>query len=541
MLSLVIKGGTVVDGTGQPAYRSDIGIQDGKIVTVGRLHTRQAHRTFDADGLVIAPGFIDIHSHSDFTILVNPRAESKVRQGITTEVIGNCGITAAPIADTHRGELLDFLSMTLGMNGIESLVHDWCSFRDYLDRLRRHPLGVNVAPLVGHTTLRIAAMGAGNRPATQEETVGMEALLDRCLQEGALGLSSGLEYPPALFSAREELIALGRVVASHDGLYASHVRSEDLGLWEGIAEAVQVGEQSGCRVEISHLKLGGMSNWGEAPRLLAYLDAARERGVQVAWDQYPYIAWGSSLIDYLPHSLVADGRDALTRRLTDEPTRQAIRNEINEAVRQGQHPLCAAPWEAVRIALVESSHNRRLEGLTIAEIATIRNQDPLDVVFDLLADERGAVKTLVFCVSEEDIRSIMQHPVTAIATDGRAVAPYGVLARGRIHPRYYGTFPRVLGRYVREESLLSLESAIRKMTLLPARRVGLAGRGCIAPGMAADLVIFDPASVCDRATFENPHRYPVGIVWVLIGGDVIIDHQEHTGALHGQVLLHGHR
>ena len=536
MLDTIIMGGTVVDGTGQPAYRSDIGIQGGKIVTLGRLDTRHAHRSFDADGLVVAPGFIDIHSHSDFTILINPRAESKIRQGVTTEVVGNCGISAAPVVDTRRSNLLDFLSVTLGVVGTEALAWDWRSFGDYLDHLRRHLLGVNLAPLVGHTTLRIAAMGTADRPATQEEIAIMEALLARCLQEGALGLSSGLEYPPASFSTREELIALGHVLASHNSLYASHVRSEDLGLWESLAEAVEVGEQSECQVEISHLKLGGVSNWGEAPRLLAYLDAARERGIDVAWDQYPYVAWGSSLIDYLPHWVGADGRDLLSQRLSDEPTRQAIRTEIDEAVRQGQHPLCAAPWEAVRIALVESTHNQPLEGLTIAEIATARNRDPLDVVFDLLADERGAVKTLVFCVSEQDIRTIMQHPLTAIATDGRAVAPYGVLGRGKIHPRYYGTFPRVLGRYVREENLLNLESAVHKMTLLPAQRIGLADRGRVAPGLAADLVVFDPSSICDRATFEDPHQYPVGIVWVFISGNLIFDHQEHTGALCGQVL-----
>jgi N-acyl-D-amino-acid deacylase len=536
MFQLIVKGGTVVDGTGKPACVTDIGIQAGTIAALGRLDVCQAERSLDAKGLVVAPGFIDIHSHSDFTILINARAESKIRQGITTEVTGNCGITAAPLPDAHRRELLDFLSMTLGIAGSEALAWDWRSFGDYLDHLRQHPLGINLAPLVGHTTLRIAAMGAANHPGTDKELAAMEALLDRSLDEGAFGLSSGLEYPPASYSTTEELIRLGRVVARHGRFYASHVRSEDLALWEAIAEAVRVGEESGCQVEISHLKLGGVSNWGQAPRLLAFLEAARGRGVEVAWDQYPYVAWGSSLIDYLPHWVAEDGRQALAERLGDGATRQAIRAEIEAAVRQGRHSLCAAPWDTVRIALVQSAPNRALEGRTIAQIAAEQNRDPLDVVFDLLAAEKGAVKTLVFCVSEEDIRTIMQHPLTAIATDGRAVAPYGVLGRGMTHPRYYGTFPRVLGHYVRQEKLLSLESAIHKMTLMPARRIGLHDRGRIAPGMVADLTILDPATIQDRATFERPHEYPAGIAWVILAGQVVIEQGEHTGKMCGQVL-----
>lgn len=536
MLQLIVKSGLVVDGTGRPGRRSDIGIEEGKIVALGHLDGCQAHHTVDADGLVVAPGFIDLHSHSDFTIMLNPRAESKIRQGITTEVIGNCGITAAPLTSDHRQELLDFLSMTLGVAGTESLSWDWSSFAEYLDRLRQQPLGVNLVPLVGHSTLRIGAMGSERRQPTAQEMATMEELLERCLEQGAFGLSSGLEYPPAAYSTVGELVSLGRVVAKHDSLYASHVRSEDLDLWQAIAEAVQVGERSGCRVEISHLKLGGVQNWGQAERLLASLDAARERGVEVTWDQYPYAAWGSSLIDYLPHWVAADGRDVLALRLGHEPTRQAIRAEIDEAVRQGRHPLCVAPWDTVRIALVESAANQALEGRSIAEIAASKDRDPLDVAFDLLRAERGAVKTLVFCVHEEDVRTIMAHPLTAIVTDGRAVAPYGVLGRGRTHPRYYGSCPRVLGHYVREEKVLSLESAIHKMTLLPASRIGLADRGRIAPGIVADLVAFDPASIRDRATFQDPHRYSTGVAWVLIDGERIVDSGEHTGAMRGKVL-----
>jgi N-acyl-D-amino-acid deacylase len=299
---------------------------------------------------------------------------------------------------------------------------------------------------------------------------------------------------------------------------------------------VRIGKESGCRVEISHLKAGGLGNWGKAPQLLAYLDAARERGVEVAWDQYPYTDWGSGLIDYLPRWVAADGREKLAERLRDESIRKIIRAEIERDVQSGQHPLCVAPWDIVRIALVESPDNVPLEGKSVAEIAAEQGRDPCDVAFDLLADEKGAVKTLVFCISEDDVRTIMQHPLTVIATDGRAVAPYGILGRGKTHPRYYGTFPRVLGRYVREEKLLSLESAIHKMTLMPAERMGLWDRGRIAPEMVADLVIFDPATVCDEATFQHPHRYPTGITNVIVGGQVVIHEGQHTGKLCGHIL-----
>lgn len=536
MLQLVIGGGQVIDGTGEQGFRADVGIRDGRVEVIGQLAAEEAENSIAADGLVVAPGFIDIHSHSDFTIMINPRAESKIRQGITTEVTGNCGATAAPMSDAHRQEALDYLSTTLGIGGSESLAWDWTSFGDYLDHLRRRQLGVNLAPLVGHATLRIAVMGATDRPPTEEEMVAQEELLDRCLSEGAFGMSTGLEYPPDAYSTTEELVRLGRVLARHEALYATHIRGEAQTLFEAVGEAVRIGEESGCRVEISHLKAGGLGNWGKAAQLLAYLDTARERGIEVTWDQYPYTAWGSGLIDYLPRWVAADGREKLAERLRDGSSRQAIRMEIERDVRKGQHLLCTAPWETVRIALVESPDNVPLEGKSVTEIAAEQHRDPYDVVFDLLAVEKGAVKTLVFCINEGDVRTIMRHPLTVIATDGRAVAPYGILGRGKTHPRYYGTFPRVLGHYVREENVLSLESAIHKMTLMPAERIGLCDRGRIAPGMVADLVVLDPATICDKATFREPHQYSAGIVSVIVGGEVVIDEGDHTGKLCGQIL-----
>jgi N-acyl-D-amino-acid deacylase len=535
-LQLAICRGKIVDGTGKSALRADLGIRDGRIIAVGDLGREKAERTIDAEGLVVAPGFIDIHSHSDSTILINRRAESKIHQGVTTEVIGNCGLTLAPLSNTHRRELQDYLSTTLGISEAEVSNWDWTSFGEYLDHLRREPLGINLAPLVGHGTLRVAVMGMANRAPGKTEMVTMENLLDRCLREGAFGMSTGLEYPPDAYSTTEELIRLGRVLAQHQAFYATHIRGEDQTLFEAIAEAVHIGKKSGCRVEISHLKAGGVGNWGKAPQLLDYLDKARERGVKVGWDQYPYTAWGTGLIDYMPQWVAADGREKLAARLRNEEIREAVKEEIAEAVKEGRHLLCAIPWEAVRIALVGTRGNKPLEGKNIAEIAAEKKQGPLDVVLNLLVEEKGAVKIVAFGISEDDVRTIMKHPATAIGSDGRAVAPYGALGRGKIHPRYYGTFPKVLGHYVREEKLLGLEEAIRKMTSLPAERMGLSNRGRIAVGAAADLVIFDGAAIIDKATFSKPHQYPEGIIDVIIGGQIVVHKGKHTGAMVGQVL-----
>lgn len=533
---LLIKGGTIIDGTGKPAFRGDVGVCDDKITAVGDLSGSEAAETIQAGGLVVTPGFIDIHSHSDFTIMFNRRAESKIHQGVTTEITGNCGLTAAPLSEEHRQEMLDNLLTTLGISGAESLPWNWYSFGDYLDHLRTEPLGVNLAPLVGHATLRIAVMGADDRAPTEQEMAAMEELLDRCLGEGAFGMSTGLDYPPDSYSRTSELIRLGRVLARRDAWYTSHIRGEAQTLFQAVDEAIRIGEESGCRVEVSHLKAGGMMNWGKASQLLARLDQARNRGVRVTWDQYPYTAWGSGLVDYIPDWVGAGGREKLAERLRDKAVRKEIRAEIEREVRQGTHHLNAAPWDRVRIALVQSPENIPLEGKSIAEIAEEQNRDPFDVTFDLLADEKGAVKTLVFCMDEDDVKTIMQHPVTAIATDGRAVAPYGILGKGKTHPRYYGTFPRVLGRYVREEGLFSLETAVYKMTRMPAERMGLRDRGLIAAGMAADLVVLDPETIIDKATFQDPHQYPDGISKVIVAGRVVVDGGEHTGRLCGRIL-----
>jgi len=536
MFQLIIKGGNIIDGTGKPAFRGDLAVRDGKIVAVGDVASEEAEKTINADGLTVAPGFIDIHSHSDVTILANARAESKIHQGVTTEVIGNCGLTLAPLSDARRQELRDYLSTTLGTSGIKTLRWDWTSFGEFLDLIRREPLGINLVPLVGHGTIRVGVMGMENRPPTEGEMKVMEDLLDRCLVEGAFGMSTGLDYPPDAYSTTEELIRLGRVLARRGAVYASHIRGENETLFESIAEVIRIGEESGCQVEVSHLKAGGRSNWGKAPQLLKLLDEAHEHGVNIGWDQYPYTAWGTGLIDYIPQWVGNDGREKLVERLRDKATRQTIKEEITRGIKEGRHPACAAPWEEVYIAVVETGKNAPLEGKSIAEVAAEWQQDPIDTVLNLLADERGAVKIIVFGISGDDVETIMRHPMTAIASDGRAVAPYGVLGKGKIHPRYYGTFPRVLGHFVREERVLRLEEAVRKMTSLPAERMGLNDRGRIAVGAAADLVIFDPETIIDKATFKDPHQYPEGIADVIIGGQVVVHNGEHTGVMGGEIL-----
>jgi N-acyl-D-amino-acid deacylase len=364
----------------------------------------------------------------------------------------------------------------------------------------------------------------------------MEGLLEKSLEQGAAGMSTGLEYIPDALCHTDELIQLCRVIERNNKLYASHIRGESHTLFPAVDEAIRTAEMSGCRMEISHLKLGGKFNWGKTDQLFALLDKAVSRGVRLSWDQYPYTAWGTGLADYIPRWVQQAGYQKLIENLSQKSTRKQIRREIEKAIEIGTHAYNTAPWENVQIAMVKSSKYKFAEGKSVAKIATALGLDPLDFIFDLLIAEKGSVPTLVFCMDEEDIKTIMKHPLTIIASDGRAVADYGALHTGSCHPRYYGAFPRVLGKYVRDEKVLSIETAIQKMTSMPAKIMGLGNRGTLAPGMIADITIFDPKTVSDMATFESPHQYSKGIEKVILSGNIIIDQGVHTNKLAGQVI-----
>ncbi|MGY4706567.1 N-acyl-D-amino-acid deacylase family protein [Candidatus Bipolaricaulota sp. J31] len=525
----VIADVRIVDGTGSPWFHGWIGIKDGRIVKVGRGSPGKGHQTLKGRGLVACPGFIDIHGHSDLTLLLNPTAESKVHQGVTTEVIGNCGYSLAPLTERSLKEL----RATAGRLGQE-VSWDWRGFGEYLARLGRTSL--NVAPLVGHGTVRLAVLGPEDRDPTPEELAEMERLVNMAMEEGAFGLSTGLIYPPGCFAGTEELTALARAARRHSGLYSTHIRGEGDTLVEAVREAIRIGEEAGVRVQISHHKAVGERNWEKVKETLRLMEEARARGVDVACDVYPYHASSTTLTACFPPWAHRGGLEELLRRLGDPAAREEIRRSIFEDA-GWENFLRQGHWENILISGVRTERNRDLVGKSLQEIARLRSEDPFDALCDLVLEEEGDVSMVVFEISPEDVRHVLGHRLSCVGSDGLCLSPQGPLGEGKPHPRSYGTFPRVLAKYVREEGLFPLEEAIRKMTSLPARRIGLWDRGLIAPGFAADIVVFDPERVADQATFEEPHRFPVGIEHVLVNGEPVVERGEHTGAMPGRVLV----
>ena len=543
MLDILIKNGVVVDGTGKPAFKADVGIAAGRIAVVAEDIEQEAKRTIQAQALHLAPGFIDPHTHSDLTLLVNPRAESKIRQGVTTEVIGNCGSSPAPLLGATVEE---------AQAAAKSVDLDvtWASMAEYLERLRQSGIAVNVVPLVGHNTVRGAVLGFDDVQPTTEQQAEMEQLVAEAMEQGARGLSTGLFYPPGFYARTEEVIGLARVAARRGGIYATHVRSETDRLFEAVAEAIEIGKQAEIRVQISHVKLEGYRNWEGADRLLAMLEDADSRGtalpvpsavegsaaegVRVGCDQYPYTAGVSWLAYILPYWAQAGGARAVGERLNDPEVRARLRKDWQENRAEWENRGGMRDW--TDILITDCTPRPDVQGKNIAEIAADEGKDPLETALDLIVVSEGQVECVCFGQLEDNVRILMRHPLVVVGSDGDALAPYGVLARGKPHPRNYGTFPRVLGRYVREEKVLSLEEAVKKMTSVTAERFGLSDRGVIREGAWADLVLFDAQTVADRATYTDPHQYPEGIPYVVVNGVVVIDQCEHTGALPGQVL-----
>ena len=536
MYDIIIKNGQLIDGTGKPAFQSDIAIKDGKIVKIETSIVDDSHETIDASNHVVCPGFIDIHSHTDATITTNSRAESKIRQGVTTEVVGNCGMSAAPLTVDFMEEVRNHLIINSDFGKPDEIGVEWVSFAEYVKFLTKLPLGINLMPLVGFGTLRSAVMGVKTGSPSETEMQAMEDLLELSIDQGAAGLSTGLEYVPDCHMKTEELIRLCGVLKRKNKLYATHIRGESQTLFPAIKEAIRTGEESGCKVQISHLKLGGKPNWGKTKELFDILESALARGVRLSWDQYPYVAWGTGLVDYIPSWVISDGHEKMIEYLSDAQTRERIRQEITVEIENGDHAYNTAPWENVQIAMVRSEKYKDIMGKRISAIADQLNVDPLEFVFDLLIHEKGSVKTLVFCMAEEDIKTIMAHPRTIIASDARALATYGELHKGSTHPRYYGAFPRILGKYVRDEKVILLETAIKKMTSMPAQILGLDTRGTLALNMIADITVFNPNTIVDTATFDNPHQYAIGIEKVILKGKIIIDKDNHTDQMHGQIL-----
>lgn len=523
---LLIKHGTVVDGTGAPKMVADVGISDGQITAVGPSLDGDAAREIDARDRIIAPGFIDVHTHSDFTLLNTPGADSKVRQGITTEVVGNCGFSPAPVSPGT----LDLLREYAGFLNPE-LSWDWQSLGDYYQRVQDTGCAINIAPLVGHGAVRIAAMGFAQRSPTASELLQMQHLVGEAMEDGAFGISSGLIYSPGCYGETDELIALAQVAADAGGIYATHMRGEGGTLEDSIAEALSIGERAGISVQISHLKASGRDNWHKMEHALQLLEEGRDRGIAVDGDIYPYIAGSTTMTSLFPTWTLEGGVERFLTRINDSDTRARIIDEVQGGKDGWARANGAVGWDDVVIS--SCRHQKEFEGKTLAQIGTTMGRDPAQAMMDFLVGEEGTASIILFMMSEENVSLGIAHPMLMIGSDSLALAAGG---GGKPHPRTYGTFPRVLGKYVRDEQLISLEDGVRKMTSMAAAKLGLTDRGVVAAGKAADLAIFDAATVQDRATFDAPHQYPDGIDYVIVNGQIVVEHGDQHPVLPGQVL-----
>jgi N-acyl-D-amino-acid deacylase len=523
---VLIRNGDVIDGTGAPRRRADVAVKDGRIAEVGNLPGWEADVTLDASGLVVAPGFIDMHTHSDLSLLLNPRAESHIRQGVTTEVIGMCGFSPAPAP----GPRADAIRAIFGVWGRE-VEWSWGTYGEYLDALRRKGASVNVVPVVGQGVIRAGVVGEDNRRASAQELERMQQAVRQALEQGAFGLSTGLYYAPSMFADTDELVALASAMTDRRGIYFSHIRGEGANLFNAVAEAIEIGRRAGVPVEIAHMKAEGRPHWGRTVQALAQIDEARAEGIAVGFDVYPYTAWNTGLGQTLPAWAREGDLESVVGRLTDPATRARLTAEI-------AHEADADPghWEQRILASAETEKNRAFQGMTIAEIAARRGAPPIEAVLDILIEERMDAGMVGFGMCEEDVRRVLAHPVATIGSDSAATAPYGILGQGHPHPRTYGTFARVLGHYARDEKLFSLEEAVAKMTGRPAAHLGLTDRGRIAPGIAADIAIFDPATIADIATYQQPQQYAVGVRWVIVNGVIELDGQDHRERFAGRVL-----
>jgi N-acyl-D-aspartate/D-glutamate deacylase len=526
---LLIRNGHIIDGTGSPWYSGDLGIRDGRIVAIGSQVGAQAEKTIDAAGMVVAPGFIDMLGQSDLSILVNPRLPSKIFQGITTEFTGEGG-SAAPLNDRIVAAdrvAYDHLKLT----------PDWRTLAEYFARLERQGIGINVGHYVGATQVRRMVLGDDDRAPSAKELKRMRELVGEAMGDGAVGLSTSLQYPPAPYAKTDELIALAAEASRHGGVYATHMRSESDDILPALDEAIRIGREARIPVEIWHLKVAGKQNWGRMPEVVAKIESARRAGVDIAADTYAYPAWFNSLSAMVPPWAHDGGTAKLLSRLRDPAARKRIRRdmETSGSWENNSWQEISGP-EAILIGAVQNPKLLPLQGKTLAQVAKQRQADAIDVLLDLLLEDEGYTYVAVFGMSEPDVVLALQQPWVSINNDSQGTAPDGILGQDHPHPRAYGTFPRILRKYVREEKRLSLEDAIRKFTSLPAQRMRLGDRGVLKAGMWADVVVFDPAAVRDRATFAKPNQLSEGMRWVLVNGVPVIAEGKATGALPGKVL-----
>ena len=534
MYDILIRNGRIVDGTGNPWFRADVGIAKGRIVKIGKILPEEAEEFIDAANLMVCPGFIDAHAHSGIYLIVNPRGESMIRQGVTTQVCGNCGSSLAPITDvnreymtTRRGSLTDEVSW------------DWASYSEYLEKIEGQGTSINFVSFVGNGTVRTAVMSLELRKPTQQELSEMKKLVDEAMKAGAFGLSTGLYYSPSGFADTDEVVELSKVVAEYGGIYHSHIRGESAMVLDSVKEAIEIGNRAGVPVEIAHHKAYGKDYWHLIDDTLQAMEEARDKGVDVTCNVYPYLFGQTGLSAMVPYWAHAGGREELIKRLNDIPTRERIKKDMREGVPGWESHVKATGWDTIIVA--RCPVHEAYEGKSFSQISKEEGKDPYEVALNLLLEGlegKGGTSIKIFGQGEEDRRKVLKSHLSMIGSDGYALAPYGVLSKGLYHPRMYGCFPRFFRKYVREEGLLTFEDAVRKTTSLAAQKLGIRDRGLLREGMWADIVVFNPKTIADRATAQEPYLYPAGIEYVLVNGEITVKKGEHTGALAGQVLRH---
>ena len=513
---VVIRGGTIVDGTGSRGSRNDLGIRGDRVAAIGNLADADTKRSVNATGRIVCPGFIDMHSHSDSSLLEDGLAHSAVRQGATTHVIGNCGSSPAPVGSPVR------------LAG-----HTLSTYGDFLKALQKNGTSINVCGLVGHNSVRRAVMGTQNRQPTPVELRQMQDLVDEAMRSGAVGLSTGLVSPPGIYSKTDEIVALARVAARHGGQYSSHIRGEASTLVQAVGEAIQVGREAGLPVQISHHKAAGRENWGTTGKTLPMIEAANRNGQRVRVDVYPYHAGSAGMAQLVPPWAHEGGSGALLGRLKDPVQRRRIARDMVRGTDNWPN-FFKIEWDDIQIAAVGNRANRKWVGKRVADVARARKCDGVQACIDLLIEGNGRVRMINFIIDEREMQRVLRHPLSMIGSDGRAVS--ADTARGMPHPRYYGCFPRVLGRYCRQLKLFPLETAIHKMTAMPARQLSLSDRGTLKVGQAADVVVFNFQTIIDKATFQAPHQYPEGIDAVFVNGQPVVLDGGHTETHPGRIL-----
>lgn len=523
MIDILIKNGMIIDGTGTPRLKADVAIEGDRITNVGRVDTSQAKTTIDASGHVVSPGFVDMHSHADYTLPINPTANSCVHQGITTAVVGMCGGTLAPLLPETRQEIV------ASMSSDEYPVpwDKWSTFGSYLDYLRQLGISMNIVPAVGEGTVRMSVMKFTAAAPTVAQLRRMQDEVGRAMDEGAVGLSTGLIYPPGCYTTTEELIEVTRPAGRRNGFYFSHIRGEGGTLIQALEEAIRIGRETGTAVQTAHFKAAGKRSWHLSEQALQLFDKARAEGVDATPDMYPYIASSNGVVDMLPHWAKEGGREVIKKRLSDSATRARMTAEM-------QKEEDADIFE--RILISGSPKRREYEGHYVAELARNAHKDPFTWMYDALLETDGDMSRIVFGMSEENRKKELRYPLMMIGTDGAGLSTEGPTSLGKPHPRSYGTFPRVLGHYVRDEKVMPLEEAIRKMTGLPAQKLRWSDRGLLKQGYKADVVVFSPDTVIDKATFEHPQQYPVGIPHVIVNGQLVVHSGKHTDARAGKIL-----